>query len=258
MGIDDYLKLLRDTPVPSLLVIGGIAFLLLSVLQKAGASVETKPGKERFSIISGIILLLCGIGLYLVPPAQQTIATATSLPSILPNTQQPLPSQILTNTSVNLPTDIPTGTLMASAICSDNLLAEPWHLEATNGADEKWLDFSDQYILKGKDLLRVTYNLHGLIAKMGDRKNDSVIVFNQPDWYGISLADPKYGTNGLDGDQTIDIPLSDFVELPNPDAGIVGGKPLDLDSPVSSIRARFWHNEHFNVDITYIAVCSLP
>lgn len=139
--------------------------------------------------------------------------------------------------------------------CSDNLLSEPWHIEATNDAAEDWLDFEDQYILRGKDFLRVTYNLHGLVAQEGELKNDSTIVFTQPNWYGASLF--SYGQNGLDGYQTVNIPLSDFLELPNPDQSISGGKQLDRNDPVSSIRVRFWHRDHFVVDITSIAVCSV-
>jgi hypothetical protein len=78
MSISDYLKLLRDTPLPSILVIGGIIFLLLSVLQKAGTSVETKPGWERFSILIGVILLISGIGLYLVPPTSPLPSSAAT------------------------------------------------------------------------------------------------------------------------------------------------------------------------------------
>jgi hypothetical protein len=79
MTIEDYLELLRDTPLPSILVIGGIAFLLLSVLQRAGTSIETKPGRERFAVFTGVVLLLGGIGLYLVPPTQQPPVTPTAI-----------------------------------------------------------------------------------------------------------------------------------------------------------------------------------
>lgn len=94
--MDAYLKLLRETPLPSILVIGGIVFLLLSVLQKAGTSVETKPGKEKFSIFVGIVLLLSGISLYLVPPSQSTASVAT------PTNSSP--------STVNAPTEPPTPT----------------------------------------------------------------------------------------------------------------------------------------------------
>jgi hypothetical protein len=184
----------------------------------------------------------------IVPQASSEIRFATEEPTLIPTyTSYPI------YTPPFQPTRPPT---IAFGICSDNLLPVQWHLEAIDNADEASIDFSNQYILKGKYGLRITYNLHGLTAQIGDRKNDSVVVFTQPDWYGISLANPNYGTNGLDGEQTINVPLSDFVELPNPDLQIVGGKPLDFNAPVSSIRARFWHSGHFIVDIISIEVCS--
>ena len=167
-------------------------------------------------------------------PTLDVIPTSTSVP----------------NASQTLPTLIP------GLLCTDNLISKSWHLEATADADEDWIDFSDRYTLQGKDVLRVTYDLHGLMAQEGTGKNNSAIVFNQPNWYGVSLV--NYGTNGLNGEQTVDIPISAFLELPDPGQNIVGGRQLDLTEPVSSIRARFWHQDHFTVDITAIYLCTLP
>jgi hypothetical protein len=80
--MDTYLQILRDTPLPTILVIGGIVFLLLTVLQKAGTSIETKPSKERFSVITGVVLLLSGISLYLVPPTPDVSVAETPAPVI--------------------------------------------------------------------------------------------------------------------------------------------------------------------------------
>ena len=117
MKIEDYLKLLRGTPLPSILVIGGIAFLLLSVLQRAGTSIETKPGKERFAVFTGIVLLLGGIALYLVPPTQPPVApTAIVLQGTTPPAAQPTdtPKAIATN-RVPPPTSTPTVQPIATA-----------------------------------------------------------------------------------------------------------------------------------------------
>jgi hypothetical protein len=97
MTILDYLKLFRDTPVPSILVAGGIIFLLLSVLQRAGTSIETRPGREGFAIFMGVVLLLSGIGLYLVPPTQVTVIAQQPTPQIS------TPTAELTATNTSLP-----------------------------------------------------------------------------------------------------------------------------------------------------------
>ena len=82
--METYLQLLRDTPVPTILVIAGIFFLFISILQKAGTSIVIKPGKEKFSVVTGIVLLVSGIGLYMVPPSSLNIPSATPTDSGLP------------------------------------------------------------------------------------------------------------------------------------------------------------------------------
>ncbi len=163
------------------------------------------------------------------------------------------PSQIFEDLSMSTP--VPP-TLIAELLCSENILSHPWHLEASGMAAEEAKDFSDQYILRNMDIVRVSYNLHGLMAQEGERKNDSVIVFNQPNWFGVNLS--NYGENGLDGIQSVDIPIIDFIELPDPERGILGGRHLDLTEPISSIHARFWHRDYFLVEIIEINFCRFP
>ena len=50
-------------------------------------------------------------------------------------------------------------------ICTNNILSHIWHLEAERDAAEDWDDFSNQYILQDKDIIRITYDLNGLIAQ---------------------------------------------------------------------------------------------
>lgn len=173
---------------------------------------------------------------------------------IFENLSTPTPEPVFDAVSTQTKSALPT--LIAELLCSENILSHPWRLEASGMAVEDSKDFSDQYILKNMDVVRVTYNLHGLIAQEGDRKNDSVIVFNQPNWFGVSLS--NYGENGLDGIQSVDIPIIDFMELPDPERGILGGRHLDLTEPISSIRARFWHRDYFLVEIIEINFCRFP
>ena len=83
-------------------------------------------------------------------------------------------------------------------------------------------------------MVRITYDLHGLNALPGDA---SAIIFDQGGWQYISLSD--YGQNGLNGSQTVDIPLADFMNL-------------DLGQPVEGLHTRFWYSTAFTVDITSI------
>lgn len=155
----------------------------------------------------------------------------------------PSPKGTTTESSTGSPTDA----------CSQSLLHEPWHLEATSGAAEDSSSITDPNILSGTDTLRVTYNLHGLTAREGPRQDASAIVFDQPNWYVVSLE--NYGANGLDAEQTVYIPLTDFISLPDPPSGTPGGKRLALDKAVYTVHARFWHDGPFVVDITDISLC---
>lgn len=124
---------------------------------------------------------------------------------------------------------------VSSAPVGTELLSSPWYLTGNNGADEEYQTISNS-VLQGKTTLRVTYNLHGINALGGDA---SAIIFDQNGWKYVSLSD--YGTNGMNGSQTVDIPLSDFTGL-------------NLTTGSTTIHTRFWYGSAFTVDITSIKV----
>jgi hypothetical protein len=159
----------------------------------------------------------------------------------------------------------PVATTVATAIpispapsCSEvhgvELLSEPWHLEGDNG-DAQAYQKVEPFVLQGKDTLSVTYNLHGLEIHEGERKDESAIIFDQPNWYVISLA--NYGENDLDGEQAVNISLSDFISLPDEPSGIPGGEVLNLDKSVNMLHTRFWSSSHFIIDVSSICAFKL-
>lgn len=106
---------LKDTPVPAILVLGGVSLLILAFV-KAGIKFVIDPSQRKPAIIFGIVLLGLGIGLYLIPEQQDpsqplltptptiTITDAPVVPSVIPPLPQtPFPtSWILGNkTSVD-------------------------------------------------------------------------------------------------------------------------------------------------------------
>lgn len=117
------------------------------------------------------------------------------------------------------------------------LLTSSWNLTGNNGAVEKYQTL-DKDILKGKNNIKVTYNLHGICVLPGDA---SAIIIDQPqsNWRYVSLS--NYGKNCHDGVQEVNIPLSDF-------------SGLDLTQPVGILHVRFWHDKQFNIDITAISI----
>jgi len=140
------------------------------------------------------------------------------------------------------------------------LLTKPWRLESADGAAQEYEASLDPNTIIGKNIARITYNLHGLTIQPGPREDESAIIFKQPqrpnNWFVVSLA--GYGTNGFDGSQMIDIPLRAFVSLPDAPSNSPGGEHLDLTKPLlPPISARFWHSGHFVVDITALRLCSV-
>jgi hypothetical protein len=120
-----------------------------------------------------------------------------------------------------------------------NLLSQPWDLQS-NGGDTIGQAFHDPDVLAGKDMMRITYNLHGLTALNGLRSN---ISFEQDDAEKyISLSD--YGQNGLNGWQTIEVPLKQF-DYDNTQ-GIGDGE----------IWVHFWYGSAYHVEISSIVVYS--
>lgn len=103
------LQMLRDTPVPVILVGGGVLFLFVAVGGQLGAKVSTDKVKQRYAAITGILLLLAGIGLYVVPSVLSTTPppTPTDITDATFETQTAIPTP-LTSTPEEKPLDTPT------------------------------------------------------------------------------------------------------------------------------------------------------
>ena len=97
---------LKDTPVPTILIVGGLLFLLLAIASRFAGQIEVPPTRQMWAGLIGVLLLLTGLVLYIVPQA-----TASSTPTI-PPTATPTPSP----TSLPTPTPTPTGPTIASFV----------------------------------------------------------------------------------------------------------------------------------------------
>ncbi len=121
----------------------------------------------------------------------------------------------------------------AYALLGSELLPNPWILKASQNAQERY-QLIDPNALKGKTALRLRYNLHGTCLLGGDA---SALIIDQPfgkSWRYVSVS--NYGRNCLDGEQTVDIPLSNF-------------QGLDLSKPVGTFHIRIWYNKPYNIEI---------
>jgi hypothetical protein len=79
----EFFTTLKDTPVPTLLVIGGFIFLFLGIATiKKPIVIDVTPSSRKIALILGIILV--GAGLYLLsqPPSESTENLPTETPTI--------------------------------------------------------------------------------------------------------------------------------------------------------------------------------
>jgi hypothetical protein len=66
--MESVLAALKDTPIPTILVIAGIVFLLLSIAGQLAGRIVVPPERQRQAMIIGCILMLAGIALHVAPP----------------------------------------------------------------------------------------------------------------------------------------------------------------------------------------------
>jgi hypothetical protein len=81
--MESILAALKDTPIPTLLVIAGIIFLLLSIAGQLAGRIAVPPERQRWAAVMGGILLVSGVALYVVPPSRLIPPRA---PDVLPPT----------------------------------------------------------------------------------------------------------------------------------------------------------------------------
>jgi hypothetical protein len=85
---------LKETPIPTILVIAGIVFLLLSMAGQLVGHITVPPERQRWAAATGGVLLMVGIALHVIPQvwpsASGTRNTPASQPSTPPAGEQPL------------------------------------------------------------------------------------------------------------------------------------------------------------------------
>jgi hypothetical protein len=183
----ELLKTLKDTPLPSILVIGGILFLLLSFVRKIGRYIELEPTKVWLVGFIGVILLFSGVGLYLIPAVQNPLAVNPS------GTQTNIPVTQVSQ-SVNPSQITPQPTQPASTITG-----ERWDQEVVqvpeSGTTLKWELSAGQLLYLGGGQIRINSEYCG-----GESDQICVLLFQATEaqtvivdalipknnWYGIS------------------------------------------------------------------------
>ena len=99
------LAVLKDTPIPTLLILGGIALLVLSVATNVAGKLPVARDRQKWAGIAGLILVAVGVFLHLYKPEIPASPTPTPFPSAttasLATMAAPTPTEIA-------PTSAPT------------------------------------------------------------------------------------------------------------------------------------------------------
>src|SRR5204862_4673442 len=86
-----------------------------------------------------------------------------------------------------------------------------------------------------KNMLQITYDLHGLCLLPGDAS--AIILQTNRQKSSVSLS--RYGKNCYDGEQTVQIPLHDFSGF-IPSQGSL------------AIKTSFWYPTEYAIDVKHI------
>ena len=76
--MNEVLGAIKDTPLPTILVLAGIVFLLLSVAGSLAGNITVQPGQQRTAGLVGTVLIALGLALYFVPAHDLKRETPTS------------------------------------------------------------------------------------------------------------------------------------------------------------------------------------
>jgi hypothetical protein len=71
--MESVIKALKDTPIPTILVVGGMAFLLLAIAGQLAGRIVVAPERQRWAALIGGGLLTIGLALHIVPLLQSTV-----------------------------------------------------------------------------------------------------------------------------------------------------------------------------------------
>jgi hypothetical protein len=87
--MESVIEALKNTPIPTILVVAGIVFLLLSIAGQLAGRITVPPERQRQATIIGCLLIMIGVALHVVPPR----LAPPQFPGVpIPTAPQPAPT----------------------------------------------------------------------------------------------------------------------------------------------------------------------
>jgi hypothetical protein len=120
--MDSIIGLLKDTPIPTILVVSGIIFLFLALAGSVAGKLEMPPTRQKWSAVVSLVLITAGLLLYVAPAAPGVVAA--------PPSPTPLPA-MATQPAASLTEALPTAPDASAEQASSSL---PAPAELSTGA----------------------------------------------------------------------------------------------------------------------------
>lgn len=123
---------LSETPLPTILVIGGVFLLILAVVTELDGKIKIKPQRQKIAAVFGILLILVGVLLYLLPGASPDAAGAPQ-PQATSNTQARL--LVLRTSPANNSLNIDPNLSTIEIVFSQDISQQSWSFVAAPGGE---------------------------------------------------------------------------------------------------------------------------
>ena len=180
--MEEAIKAIQETPVPTMLIVAGLFFILLGFISKLGGMIEVSSEQKKFTIPIGLLVLTIGLVLYFSPspnvgsPINSSGPTLTTDPTPTPTSSSPAP-----NNSAITPAPEPTPT---PALSPSTLEISPRSDEVEAGIDDP-----DGYtnIRSGQG------TQYSIIARVTQGEVLYTIPQQSNDWWPVRTKDNKYG-----------------------------------------------------------------
>jgi hypothetical protein len=177
---------LKDTPIPTILVVAGIAFLLLAIAGQLAGRIVVAPERQRWAAVIGGGLLAIGIALHVVPLVRVTSPATDRVPTSRPSTspiKEPPPQP-----SGGLPTTQPPPSMSASIVSAPPSAEGPVELYRIRIRTDYWRPSNVEFSVFVNDVQVGSYS--------SDRATADITRFIKPGAHKVRIAwtaDPNMG-----------------------------------------------------------------
>lgn len=109
MSAGDFIQAIQSTPIPTVLILAGLFFLLLGFVNKLGGIIEVSSEQKKLTMPVGFFVLTLGLALSFTTNSEKPTSSSSPIPSASPSVSLPTP-QLSPSQSSSSDTPIPTST----------------------------------------------------------------------------------------------------------------------------------------------------